>query len=82
MSHCHSFPGPPRTITPSPRSCRHTYASFLVAAGYTLKEIMEHMGQAGLQMVQRHTKLLPQPDEHDPAERLDAYLRKRFGNSA
>ncbi len=23
--------------------CRHTYASFLMAAGYTLKEIMEYM---------------------------------------
>jgi integrase len=26
--------------------CRHTYASFLMAAGYTLKEIMEYMGHA------------------------------------
>jgi integrase len=55
--------------------CRHTYASFLMAAGYTLKEIMEYMGHADLQMVQRYTKLLPQPDERDPADRLDAYLR-------
>jgi hypothetical protein len=39
--------------------CRHTYASFLMAAGYTLKEIMEYMGHADLQMVQRYTKLLP-----------------------
>ena len=31
--------------------CRHTYASFLMAAGYTLKEIMEYMGHADLQMV-------------------------------
>jgi integrase len=57
--------------------CRHTYASFLMAAGYTLKEIMEYMGHADLQMVQRYTKLLPQPEERDPAERLDAYLRTR-----
>jgi integrase len=56
--------------------CRHTYASFLMAAGYTLKEIMEYMGHADLQMVQRHTKLLPQPEERDPAERLNAYLRR------
>ena len=26
--------------------CRHTYASFLIAAGYTLKELMEFMGHA------------------------------------
>jgi integrase len=26
--------------------CRHTYASFLMAAGYTLRELMEYMGTA------------------------------------
>ena len=57
--------------------CRHTYASFLMAAGYTLKELMEFMGHSDLQMVQRYTKLLPQPEEADPAERLDAYLDGR-----
>jgi integrase len=56
--------------------CRHTYASFLMAAGYTLKEIMEFMGHADLQMVQRYVKLLPQPEESNPAERLNAYLRR------
>jgi integrase len=40
--------------------CRHTYASFLMAAGYTLKELMEYTGHSDLQMVQRYTKLLPQ----------------------
>jgi integrase len=57
--------------------CRHTYALFLMAAGYTLKELMEFMGHSDLQMVQRYTKLLPQPEESDPAERLDAYLGGR-----
>ena len=57
--------------------CRHTYASFLMAAGYTLKEIMEYMGHSNLAMVQRYVKLLPQPDETDPAERLNAYLARR-----
>ena len=56
--------------------CRHTYASFLMAAGYTLKEIMEFMGHADLQMVQRYVKLLPQPEELNPADRLNAYLRR------
>jgi integrase len=57
--------------------CRHTYASFLMAAGYTLKEIMEYMGHANLAMVQRYVNLLPQPEETDPAERLNAYLARR-----
>ena len=57
--------------------CRHTYASFLMAAGYTLKEIMEYMGHSNLAMVQRYVKLLPQPDETDPAQRLNAYLARR-----
>jgi integrase len=54
--------------------CRHTYASFLMAAGYTLKELMEFMGHADLAMVQRYVKLLPQPDERNPADRLNRYL--------
>jgi integrase len=57
--------------------CRHTYASFLMAAGYTLKEIMEYVGHSNLAMVQRYVKLLPQPEETNPAERLNAYLARR-----
>ncbi len=45
-----------------------------MAAGYTLKELMAYMGHADLQMVNRYMKLLPQPEEHDPAERLNDYL--------
>ena len=56
--------------------CRHTYASLLMAAGYTIKELMEYMGHADLQMVNRYVKLLPQPGEDDAADRLDAYLRR------
>ena len=56
--------------------CRHTYASLLMAAGYTLKELMEFMGHADLQMVARYVKLLPQPGEDDAAARLDAYLAR------
>jgi integrase len=56
--------------------CRHTYASLLMAAGYTLKELMEFMGHADLQMVNRYVKLLPQPGEDDVAERLNDYLRR------
>jgi integrase len=57
--------------------CRHTYASFLMAAGYMLKELMEYMGHSSLQAAERYIKLLPRPDETDPAERLNAYLRRR-----
>jgi integrase len=56
--------------------CRHTYASLLMAAGYTIKELMEFMGHADLQMVNRYVKLLPQPGEDDAARRLDDYLRR------
>jgi hypothetical protein len=38
---------------------------------------MEYMGHANLAMVQRYVKLLPQPEECDPAERLNAYLSRR-----
>lgn len=60
-------------------NARHTYASFLMAAGYTLKEIMDFGGWSDLQMVNRYVKLLGQPDETDPAERLNAYLRGATG---
>ena len=56
--------------------CRHTYASLLMAAGYTLKELMDFMGHADLQMANRYVKLLPQPGEDDAAERLNAYLAR------
>jgi integrase len=57
--------------------CRHTYASFLMAAGYTLRELMEYMGHSSLQATERYVKLLPPLDETDPAERLNSYLRRR-----
>jgi integrase len=40
--------------------CRHTYASFLMADGCTLKEIIEYMGHANLAMVQRYVHPAPQ----------------------
>jgi integrase len=53
---------------------RHTYASLLVAAGYTLKEVMEYLGHADLATTSRYVKMLPQPAEANAAARLDAYL--------
>lgn len=60
---------------------RHTYASYLMAAGYTNREIMEFMGHADLQMVTRYAKLIPQPEEANPADRLNAYLKRAEGAS-
>jgi integrase len=54
--------------------CRHTYASLLVAAHYTLKEVMTYMGHADLTTTSRYVKRLPQPSEGNPADRLNAYL--------
>jgi integrase len=61
--------------------CRHTYASFLMAAGYSLRELMEYMGHSSLQATERYVKLLPPLDETDPADRLNKYLRRRAGGS-
>jgi hypothetical protein len=47
-----------------------------MAAGYALKELMEFMGRADLQTVNRYVKLLPQPGEEDLSQRLSDYLRR------
>ncbi|HEX5194142.1 MAG TPA: tyrosine-type recombinase/integrase [Solirubrobacteraceae bacterium] len=39
--------------------CQHTYASFLMAAGYTLRELMKYIGHSSLQATERYVKLLP-----------------------
>jgi integrase len=54
--------------------CRHTYASLLVAAHYTVKEVMEYLGHADLATTSRYVKMLPQPSEQNPAARLNEYL--------
>ena len=36
--------------------CRHTYASFLMAAAYTLRELMEYMGHSSLQATERYVE--------------------------
>ncbi|MGH2872259.1 MAG: tyrosine-type recombinase/integrase [Solirubrobacteraceae bacterium] len=55
--------------------CRHTYASFLMAAGYTLRELMEYINHSSLQATECYVKLLPPLAETDPvleqAARLD-----------
>jgi integrase len=54
---------------------RHTFGSMLMAAGYTIKEVMGH---ADLQTVDRYIKLLPRRDDSNPVDRLDSYLRVTF----
>jgi hypothetical protein len=48
-----------------------------MAAGYTLRELMEYMSHSSLQATERYVKLLPPLDERDPADRLNTYLRRR-----
>ncbi len=46
-----------------------------MAAGYTLRELMEYMGHSSLQATERYVKLLPTPAGPDgAADRLNAYL--------
>ena len=47
-----------------------------MAAGYTLREIMEYLGHSSLSATERYVKLLPQPAEGSPAERLNAYVAR------
>lgn len=54
--------------------CRHTYASFLVAAGYDLKSVMSFLGHADLQTTSRYVHRLSGPSEGNAADRLNDYL--------
>ena len=58
------------------REGRHTYASYLMAAGSTLREIMEYLGHSSLAVTERYVKLLPQPEKRTPAERLNDYVAR------
>jgi integrase len=61
--------------------CRHTYASYLMAAAYTLREIMEYLGHSSLTATERYVKLLPRPEERGPADRLNDYVARATGRS-
>lgn len=57
--------------------CRHTYASWLMAAGYSLKDVMEFMGHADLVTTDRYVKALPRVVERpDAAGPLNDYLAR------
>jgi integrase len=53
---------------------RHTYASFLMASGYNLKQIQEYLGHADLATTARYIKKLPVPRGTTEREKLEAYL--------
>ena len=59
---------------------RHTYASFLMAAGYNLKQIQEYLGHADLVTTGRYIKNLPVPRGTTAREKLEAYLASEIGH--
>jgi integrase len=59
---------------------RHTYASFLMAAGYNLKQIQEYLGHADPVTTGRYTKNLPVPRGTTARQKLDAYLASEVGD--
>jgi integrase len=59
---------------------RHTYASFLMAAGYNLKQIQEYLGHADLVTTGRYIKNLPVPRGTAAREKLEAYLAAEIGH--
>jgi integrase len=58
---------------------RHTYASFLMAAGYNLKQIQEYLGHADLVTTARYIKNLPVPRGTTERAKLEAYLEQEVG---
>jgi len=58
---------------------RHTYASFLMAAGYNLKQIQEYLGHADLATTARYIKNLPVPRGTTERAKLEAYLAAEVG---
>lgn len=59
---------------------RHTYASFVMAAGYNLKQIQEYLGHADLVTTGRYIKNLPVPRGTTARETLEAYLAAEIGD--
>ncbi len=56
--------------------CRHTYASFMIAAGVNAKALSEYMGHAGIAItLDRYGHLMP-GNEEEAADLLDSYLRR------
>jgi integrase len=58
---------------------RHTYASFLMASGYNLKQIQEYLGHADLATTARYIKNLPVPRGTAEGAKLETYLETEIG---
>lgn len=57
--------------------CRHTYASFLIAAGLNAKAISSYMGHASIQITfDRYGHLMP-GNEAEATQMIDDYLKSR-----
>jgi integrase len=59
---------------------RHTYASFLMAASYNLKQIQDYLGHADLVTTGRYIKNLPVPRGTTERAKLEAYLAQEIGD--
>jgi integrase len=59
---------------------RATHASFLMAAGYNLKQIQEYLGHADLVTTARYIKNLPVPRGTTERAKLEAYLEQEIGD--
>lgn len=58
----------------NPHECRHTYASFMIAAGVNAKALSTYMGHASINLtMDRYGHLMP-GNEAEAAGLLDAYL--------
>ena len=66
-----------------PHECRHTFASFMIAAGVNAKALSIYMGHSSVTITfDRYGHLMP-GNEAEAASMLDAYLdRSRRGRSA
>lgn len=65
----------------TPRACRHTFASLMIAAGVNAKALSTFMGHATISItLDRYGHLMPD-SEAEAANLLDAYLaaEKRRG---
>jgi integrase len=61
-------------------AARHTYASFLMAAGYNLKQIQDYLGHADLVTTGRYIKNLPEPRGTTERAKLQVYLAQEIGD--
>jgi len=61
--------------------CRHTYASFMIAAGVNAKALSSYMGHSSITVtVDRYGHLMP-GNEREAAGMLDAYLDRALGSA-